>query len=298
MCFGVVDEADIVRDFIEYHSSLGIERFVATDVGSTDGTLDILSEYERSGRLSLARYDNPSVRPEHRDWLSAMAARAREAFGASWCIFADPDEFWVFPTGDAPGYFSTAPTPIVIFPRYNMLPVAGRQIGEAAHYRNFDLVVRRPLEFLYDLSRLDQPGGIDWMLVAHPPDILRFIAPKVAARAEIIDWVKPGFHDIIATDPAAQRHRETEGYVGHFQIRGSQRYANKARLVTDYIAANPPTVDRESSRHWVRLAALYRQGLIGAEYARQILGPDEVTEWQRRGVVEQDRRIAERLASV
>jgi len=298
MCFGVVDEADIVRDFIEYHASLGVERFVATDVGSTDGTLDILGEYERSGRLHLTRYDDPSVRAEHRDWPSAMAARARQEFDASWCIFADPDEFWVFPGGDAPACFERAPAPIMIFPRYNMLPVAGREIGEAAHYRNFDLVVRRPLEFLYDLSRLDQPGGIDWMLVAHPPDILRFIAPKVAARAEIIGTVKPGFHDVAATDPAARRHREAEGYVGHFQIRGSQRYANKARLVADYIAANPPAVDRESSRHWVRLAALYRRGLIGAEYARQILAPDEVAVWQRRGVVERDRRIAERLAGV
>jgi hypothetical protein len=298
MCFGVVDEADIIRDFIEYHTSLGIERFVATDVGSTDGTLDILAEYERSGRLHLTRYDDPSVRVEERAWPTAAAVRAREQFGASWCVFADPDEFWVFPTGDAPGYLCAAPAPIVIFQRYNMLPAPGRQYGEAAHYRNFDLVVRRPLEFVYDLSRLDQPGGIDWMLVAHPPDILRFIAPKVAARAEIIGEVKSGFHDVIASDPAAQRHRETEGYVGHFQIRGSQRYANKARLVADYVAANPPEVDRESSRHWVRLAALYRQGLIGAEYARQILAADEIAEWRRRGVVEQDRRIAERLASV
>jgi hypothetical protein len=298
MCFGIVDEADIVRDFIEYHASLGIDRFVATDVGSTDGTLDILSEYERSGRLHLTRYENPSVRAEERDWLTAAAVCAREEFGASWCVFADPDEFWVFPTGDARSYFERAPAPIAIFPRYNMLPVPGRQIGEAAHHRNFDLVVRRPLEFLYDLSRLDRPDGIDWTLVAHPPDILRFIAPKVAARAEIIGRVQSGFHDVIATDPAARRHLETEGYVGHFQIRGSQRYANKARLVADYIAANPPTVDRESSRHWVRLAALHRHGLIGAEYARQILGPDEIAEWQRRGVVEQDRRIAERLGSL
>ncbi len=55
LCFGVVDEADIVRDFIEYHAGLGIERFVATDAGSTNGTLDVLGEYERSGRLHLTR---------------------------------------------------------------------------------------------------------------------------------------------------------------------------------------------------------------------------------------------------
>jgi hypothetical protein len=298
LCFQTIDESDIVRDFIEYHASLGIERFVATDVGSTDGTLDILCEYERLGRLHLTRRNNPSLREEDRDWLTAATERARDHFGASWCVLADPDEFWVFPAGDAPCYFATAPAPIVIFPRYNMLPVEGRQFGEAVHHRNFDLIVRRPLEFLYDVSRLDQPGGVEWTLAAHPPDILRFVAPKAAARADIIARAIPGYHDIIATDPQARRHREPEGYVGHFQIRSSQRYARKARLVADYIAANPPEIAGEASRHWVRLAALYRRGLVGAEYARQLLSTDEIAEWRRRGVVEQDRRIAERLAGV
>lgn len=298
LCFQTVDEDDIVRDFIEYHASLGIERFVATDVGSTDGTLDILCEYERSGRLHLTRRNSPSLREQDRDWLTAATVRARELFGATWCVLADPDEFWVFPDGDAPSYFERARAPVVIFPRYNMLPVEGRQPGEAAHYRRFDLIVRRPLEFLYDVSRLDQPGEIEWTLAAHPPDILRFVAPKAAARADVIAKIEPGFHDVITADPKARRHHETAGYVGHFQIRGSQRYAHKAHLVADYIAANPPEIAREASRHWIRLAALYRRGLIGAEYARQILGPDEIAEWRRRGVIEQDRRIAERLASV
>ncbi len=83
VCFGIVDEADIVKDFLDYHLSLGIEYFVATDVGSTDGTLDILSAYERSGRLHLTRLADPSVRAERRDWLSVMAVRARETYNAS-----------------------------------------------------------------------------------------------------------------------------------------------------------------------------------------------------------------------
>src|SRR5262249_39263982 len=154
--------------------------------GSTDGTLDILSRYERSGLLHLTRFTNPSIRPEHRDWLSAMAARARETFRASWCLFCDPDEFWVFPTDDASTYLKEASAPIVIFPPYNMLPTADPQTGEAAHYRNLDLVVRQPLEFLYNLQRLGEPGEKDWTLNGHPPDILRFIAPKVLARADVV----------------------------------------------------------------------------------------------------------------
>src|SRR5258708_15194986 len=219
LCFGIVEEADIVGDFLDYHLNLGVERFVATDVGSTDGTLDILSRYERSGLLHLTRLSNPSIRPENRDWLSAMAARARDTFRASWCLFCDPDEFWVFPDDGPMAYLQAAPAPIVIFPRYNMLPSPAPGTGEAAHYRNFDLVVRQPLEFLYDLPRLDEPGGGERMLDAHPPDILRFLAPKVLARSDVVRVVKPGFHDVEAVDPATLRHRETQGYVGHFQLR-------------------------------------------------------------------------------
>jgi hypothetical protein len=294
LCFGIVDEADIVEDFLEYHLSLGIDGFVAVDVGSTDGTLDILSRYERSGRLHLTRRSDPTAHGQH--WLGALTAHARDTFHASWCLFCDPDEFWVFPEGDAPTYLATAPAPIVSFPRYNLLPTTLAETGETAHYRNFDLVVRRPLEFLYDLQRLGEPGGVEWMLNAHPPDILRFIGPKVLVRADVIRAIKPGFHDVEAFDPASPRHRETRGYIGHFQVRDAARFTNKARRVADFIAVNPPHTNAATSRHWVRLAALYRSGLVGAEYDRQILGPEAIAACLREGVIERDPRVAARLA--
>ncbi len=293
LCFGVVDEADIIRDFLEYHLSLGVERFVAVDVGSTDGTVEILAEYERSGRLHLTRRFDPSAHGGQ--WIGSLATRARETFNASWCLFCDPDEFWVFPGGDAPTYLATAPAPIMIFSRYNMLPTASAETSEV-DYRKFDLVVRRPLEFLYNVQRLDEPGGVEWMLDAHPPDILRFIAPKVLARADAFREVKPGSHDVEAIDPAVPRQRETQGYVAHFQVRDAARFANKARLVGDWMAANPPHISSVTSRHWIRLAALYRRGLAGAEYARQLLGPEAIAECLRKWIVERDDRIARRLA--
>jgi glycosyltransferase involved in cell wall biosynthesis len=295
LCFGILDEADIVRDFLEYHLSLGVERFVAVDVGSTDGTLDILAQYERTGRLHLTRRSDPTADGKH--WLGAMAARARDTFHASWCLFVDPDEFWVFPEGDAPTYLATVPAPIMIFPRYNMLPTASAETGKV-DYRDFDLVVRRPLEFLYDIQRLNEPGGVDWMLDAHPPDILRFIGPKVLARADAFRKIKPGFHDVEALDSTVPRHRETRGYVAHFQVRDAVRFANKAWRVADWIAVNPPQTSRVMSRHWVRLAALHRRGLVGAEYARQILGPETIAACLREGIVERDDRVARRLAQL
>ena len=296
LCFGVVDEADIVEDFLEYHLGLGVDRFVATDVGSTDGTLDILARYERAGLLHLTRYDNPSVRAEHRDWLSAMAFRARDELGAAWCLFCDPDEFWVFPDGDARRYLAGARAPIVVFPRYNLLPVRNPHSGAVVHHREFDLVVRRPLAFFYDIPRLNEPDGVESMLRDYAPDILRILGPKVAARSDVVRAVLPGFHDVVAGDATLARYREPDAYVGHFQARNLAQFRNKARLVADYIAANPPGEDRASSRHWVRLAALYRAGRIDEEFLRQVLSEAETAERLREGVIERDGRIATRLA--
>ena len=63
------------------------------------------------------------------------------------------------------------------------------------------------------------------------------------------------------------------------------------------IVGTTSTTDaRASSRHWVRLAALHRRGLISAEYARQILSDGEVQERLNEGVIERDPRIAARFA--
>jgi hypothetical protein len=293
MCFSTLDDADIVQDFLEYHMSLGVERFVAVDVGSTDGTLDLMAPYERSGRLHLTRRSDPTADGSH--WLGVLSTQARDAFHASWCLLCDTDEFWVFPEGDAPTYLAKAPAPIMIFPRYNMLPTSN---GTTINYRNFDLVVRRPLEFLYDLQRLDAPGGAEWALNAHPPDILRFIGPKALARADSFRAIKPGFHDVEPIDPAVPRQREMQGYVAHFQVRGETQFIAKARRVANWMAVNPPFTSNATSRHWVRLAALYRHGLAGADYARQILSPEHIAACLRDGIVERDDRIAARLTSL
>ncbi|SDD58146.1 Glycosyl transferase family 2 [Sanguibacter gelidistatuariae] len=89
----VRDEADVVRATIEHHLGQGVELIIAMDNGSVDGTIDILREYERDGRLEL------TVQPDHdyrqSEWVTQMARRASTAHGADWVINLDADEFWV-----------------------------------------------------------------------------------------------------------------------------------------------------------------------------------------------------------
>ena len=76
---------------IAYHLGAGVDFVVATDNGSTDGTLEILERYEREGVLHLIR--EPSTDFRQGEWVTRMARLAADR-GADWVINADADEFW------------------------------------------------------------------------------------------------------------------------------------------------------------------------------------------------------------
>ena len=91
------NEADVVDANLAYHLAAGVDLVVATDNGSTDGTLEILERYERRGVLHLIR--EPSSDFRQGEWVTRMARRAAE-LGAEWVINADADAFWWPRAGD------------------------------------------------------------------------------------------------------------------------------------------------------------------------------------------------------
>jgi glycosyltransferase involved in cell wall biosynthesis len=91
------NEADIVRLNLQYHLSLGVDRIIVIDNGSTDGTDEALQQISsRDARVSWYYDDGPFL-------PSAVITRlAREALraGADWVVPIDADEFWYAPAGD------------------------------------------------------------------------------------------------------------------------------------------------------------------------------------------------------
>jgi hypothetical protein len=85
------NEVDVIRANIAYHLGAGVDFVVATDNGSTDGTLEILERYEQEGVLHLIR--EPSTDFRQGAWVTRMARLAADR-GADWVINADADEFW------------------------------------------------------------------------------------------------------------------------------------------------------------------------------------------------------------
>jgi hypothetical protein len=86
------DEADIVDTHLRYHLESGVDFVVASDHRSTDGTTDILREYERAGHLRLIRRDEAGFAQS--TWVTEMARIAAVDHGADWVVNSDADEFW------------------------------------------------------------------------------------------------------------------------------------------------------------------------------------------------------------
>ncbi|MDX6466248.1 MAG: hypothetical protein QOI27_1288 [Gaiellaceae bacterium] len=114
----VRNEADIVDSNIAYHLSRGVDFIIATDNNSDDGTLDILEEYERIGRLQLIR--EPGENYAQSDWVSRMAHLAATEHAADWTIHVDADEFWWPRHGMLKDIFASVPEKYGVFQAHRL----------------------------------------------------------------------------------------------------------------------------------------------------------------------------------
>jgi len=86
------DERDVVEQHLDFHLAAGVDLVLVTDHASTDGTQDVLAEYERGGHARVLREPDGPFR--QREWVTRMARLAATEHGADWVISSDVDEFW------------------------------------------------------------------------------------------------------------------------------------------------------------------------------------------------------------
>jgi hypothetical protein len=95
MAMKVRDEEDVLEHNLRHHRAQGVDHFIATDNGSTDGTLGILRRYEAAGLVTLI--EEPATedfRDAAHGWVTRMARLAATDHRADWVVHADADEFW------------------------------------------------------------------------------------------------------------------------------------------------------------------------------------------------------------
>ena len=121
----VRDGADIIDANLRYHRAQGVDLFVIGDHGSTDGSLEILEDYESAGLVTLEQMSGP-VREVQGEGRTRLARLAFE-LGADWVFHNDQDEFWWPLVGDLKQALSTVPSRfgLVLAPRTEFVPRPG-----------------------------------------------------------------------------------------------------------------------------------------------------------------------------
>jgi glycosyltransferase involved in cell wall biosynthesis len=85
----VRDEADIIKQMLQFHLERGVDFAVVLDNGSVDGTRDILA----SLHPEVMVLDDLTHTNDHAGWGNRMVGEAT-GHGAGWILACDADEFW------------------------------------------------------------------------------------------------------------------------------------------------------------------------------------------------------------
>ena len=166
MAMKVRDEADIIELNLRYHHAQGVDEFIVTDNGSTDGTLEVLERWRDRGCLRLISEPNADgFRDEGHWWVTRMGRMGAE-LGADWVLHADADEFWWPVDGDLKHSFGA--------------------VGEA-----YGAVIGPRSEFV---ARPDGPEP--WWERLTVRETRTALRPKVAHRPEPDLRLRRGAHDV------------------------------------------------------------------------------------------------------
>lgn len=91
----IKNEGPYLREWIEYHLLIGVEKFIIYDNGSSDDTYDILSEYIRNKIVEYHWVPIPNARLHHPQKEMYTDAVLRHRLDCGWMAFIDVDEYIV-----------------------------------------------------------------------------------------------------------------------------------------------------------------------------------------------------------
>ena len=259
----VRDESDILAANLDYHLAQGVDVILAIDHGSSDGTGEILAEYERRG---CVRWFREEARPHDQASLVNRLLRvAAEEYGADWVIHTDADEFWMPAVGSLRDVFATIPE------RYGYLRVARHNFlpngvnGQPFHQR---MIVRHR-------RSLNLRGTM--------------LEPKVAQRPSAGARVEHGNHDL--EEPVLDCAPDIGAVeVLHFPMRSFEQFERKVMKVGigyELLESRPRGVGCDQ----LELLAVYRDGGLRDYYHSEARDPEQLQAGLERGELVVDARL-------
>ncbi|MEI8174732.1 MAG: glycosyltransferase family 2 protein [bacterium] len=255
----VRNEIDIVRKNIEFHLKKGVNFIIATDNGSTDGTRDVLLEYEKRGILKLI--DEPEQNYSQYKWVNRMGEIAIKEYKADIIFHCDADEFWFPSTGNLKDEIINSKENVLIVNLINIL--LEDKNGLESFPKNSIYSVIKPIP------------SIDLMTDSQNENLYMFqYLPKVMFKTNKgLLKVNQGNHSIFETEIKTKKVSQKKSekiIIYHFPIRNKQQFLTKIINGGKSYEINNE-FDDSIGFHWRRWYKNYKNGTIDSDYKKIIL---------------------------
>lgn len=275
----VRDEADIVRQNIDFHLAHGVDFIIATDNGSVDGTRDILIEYQQKGLLHLI--DEPSQGFAQAEWVNRMGQLAYEKFGATIIFHNDADEFWFPSTGNLKTSFQRhAPATVQRVKSYNI--ILEDKNGEEVF----------PDDAIYMIQKVSKK--ID-------PNISnnRYLKKTHRKVMYALDkgylTVSDGNHRITNGSKAIIQVRSSTMRIYHFPSRGKDHFYRKV-INGGAALAQETRVANNVGSHWRKWYKAHEEGELEEKYRELVFKPEVARKLMKKGFVKRQNKVLKWLS--
>jgi hypothetical protein len=277
----VLDNADVLRDYLEWYRQLGVDLVVANDFGSTDGGQEILEDFAKQGFVRWSH--QASKKAQDHSPSDSLTELARERYGAEWVILCDTDEFLTVSQGDLRSIlerFRQDDVSVVNVKCWNMMgtPLAPGQSALEHLTLRIDRTVVEPAH-----AQITGDIPVPYIFLRHPP--------KTIVRARSFVSYAAGGHSAQA---AAGRSIECpELKFLHYPIRSYDALVTKIAHTVTWFAENPHLEAYPSwGWHWRRWIRLEQAGELRQDYDDQFVSPTRARQLVRQGTCSIDETVA------
>jgi capsular polysaccharide biosynthesis protein/glycosyltransferase involved in cell wall biosynthesis len=288
---GVMDEIELIERTIDHLYSIGVDLVVACDMGSTDGTLEVLRSRAPTSNFRLLQ-----PKDHGQELVDAWPQTRLELLeqGFDWTLFIDADEYVIPASGSLRDCAALTQADVLYIQSFNVPLGPNGPLMPARfipdRYEELLLIIKSGVDFRGFRKYLEENPEVAW--ITGVPE------PKMLARSESACALIEGMHNIPAPFLEPLRRRTAADLIiAHVPFTTTARFARKVDNARRALAA-----DDESGRaqgdvawHWRRWLRLADEGRLDEEFNRSVFTAETIAELRRDGIV---RSAAEWFSSV
>jgi hypothetical protein len=273
---GVMDEVELIEQCIAQLRTIGVDLIVVTDVGSTDGTLEILRALSRGPDFCLIE-----TSPENLwGFPGRMYERTVAEFEVDRVLLLDADEFWIPRTGNLKDTVGLEATDVLRVERFNVPPVRGvpllpDTLSPAAYDRLF--LVAKPVE---------QP----WLEFQRRPNlasIMTRVVPKcILDPARVAGFAMGGHRPLEKHGIKPTTKVPGDLLIAHAPFSTYTRFLRKLQNIEKTISLHGHLYKAQQAWHWRRWLALAEEGKAEEEFSRQLLTQEQFSQALAEGTIQ------------